>query len=137
MACKSTLVVEHDSNGKLVHWDLLCEGKCKDKRQECAKRRHREVRGLYYCACAEDNEEKEDDDHPACRFHVYELGIGPFTVKAKCAGRCGKDYKEPCRPLVVKEYKVLQPNKENELELDNLKIHTVRHIVCGCHSEII
>jgi hypothetical protein len=133
MACKGTLVVEHDANNKLVRWELRCEGKCQEAGKECA-RRTLDVGGtMYYCAC---NEDREDDDVPRCRFQVYvsHLREGGST-RAACVGRCSK--LERCRPLVVKEYKVIQTNQEHQIELDELKVHTVRHIVCGCASEIV
>jgi hypothetical protein len=137
MACKGTLVVENDADGKLVRWQLLCEGKCKDPHKYC-ETRFLHLGGtslMYYCACEED---REDEDVPACRFQVYvREAEGVARVSVKCVGRCGKHREEPCRAVVVKEYKLLPVNQENELELNQLKVHTVRHIACTCLSEIV
>jgi hypothetical protein len=135
MPCKGTLVVENDANGKLVKWELRCEGKCGKRELECATQiTHLGGSLMYYCACEEG---KEDDDVPDCRFQVHSSVALPTELLFMCLGRCGKDKKEPCRPLVVKKYEIIPTNKEHHLELDPIRVHTVRHITCTCHSEII
>jgi hypothetical protein len=134
MPCKGTLVVEHDANGKLVKWELRCEGKCAKKGLECTRQTLDVSTIMYYCGC---EEEREDDDVPDCRFQVHVSRTLPAHTKFICVGRCGEGKKEPCRPLVVKKYEIIGTNQQNDLELDPIRVHTVRHITCSCHSEII
>src|SRR3954447_4118722 len=91
MSCKGTLVVESDADGKLVKWELRCEGKCKDKKQDCGTRVLDAGVLMYYCAC---NEDQEDEEGPKCRFQVYVSRKQPIRTWAKCVGRCGKEKKE-------------------------------------------
>jgi hypothetical protein len=142
MPCKSTLIVESDSKGKLVQWTLRCEGDCPDHKK-CKRHRVLQQSGadgdryMFVCACNADGDDNVPHTH--CHMVVFEWvprqGKSKFT--AKCLGHCAEAPAFRCRPMVVKEYRIAATGNDDDFELDGVELNTVRHYVCACPDDFI
>jgi hypothetical protein len=144
MACVATLVVETNEDNKLVNWHLTCEGKCPGGK-DCEPVRHGgetlkqgKMKGwdryTHECACNKQGDEHKDKSE--CKLIVFEYNKTgkDAQFKLKCLGHCRNNVAKPCRPVLIKEYKVISEDEDadNEYDLNDLNLNTVRHFKCYC-----
>ena len=144
MPCLTTLIVEYDEDNRKVDWHLNCDGdcpghkKCKPVRNGPENLSGGGERYTHECACKRGGSEESGDD---CKLVVFEditkvKGKTRTKFKGKCIGRCATTQTR-CRPLVIKEYKVAGEDSNEDFNLDDTSIHTIRHYKCVCPDKLV